>query len=891
MNSPRKLWIQAVDPGVAVAAKEMIFWAEWLNATTIALNPDFRFQMPCGLEEISWFLAVEIENKPYRIALFRQRNGLSFGSKNSNPHLQHWWALQISQLPVALPTLLRGKIQLIGFDENLNQVVETPILLGGILDFVYPTANLRDYGITWQNAVPTLRLWAPTALNVALKLWLPEAESEPKILPLTREADGSWFIEGQPEWESAQYRYLVTTYQPWAREYLTAEVTDPYAKSLTLDSKHSVLVDFSNPKHCPQIWEESPSPKLENPVEQVAYELHVRDFSIADDSVRVDYRGKYLAFTEDSDGTRHLKKLAAAGMTSIQLLPIGDFSSVIEDPAKQSSPDFQTLAKWGSDSASQQEMIAKFREFAPQNWGYDPWHPQAPEGSYALDPLQRVYECRAMIGALHAAGLRVILDQVYNHTAGARLDKTSVFDQIVPGYYFRIADGKLATSGCGPNFATERLMAQQYLVDSVRHWAKNYRVDGFRFDLMGLHSKANMLAVREALDQLTLAKDGVDGKAITIYGEGWNFGEVANDSRFIQARIGNLAGSGIGCFSDRLRDAVRGGSPFDVDPRAQGFGSGLMVADNGSGTNGSGIDQMKRMTYFQDLIQLGLAGNLYDFKFGSQHFGKVMSGEDFQYQGQLAAFAKEPVETISYVDCHDNETLFDALTLKLHPQTSMAERIRLNTLCLALATLGQSPTLWHAGVDILRSKSCDRNSYQSGDWFNRLDFTMTDNGFGAGLPVATDNFGSWEYLRSFLANPKLKPKSEQIFQAHQAALELLQIKRSSKLFSLGSAELIKTKLSFPVSNTWANVPGVIVMLLDDSLGPQVCAKYRSILTIFNATPRDLHQRLDGLKGRKYQLHEIQQRSQDPLLLQAQYFTPERIANVPTRCVAVFVEPW
>ena len=225
------------------------------------------------------------------------------------------------------------------------------------------------------------------------------------------------------------------------------------------------------------------------------------------------------------------------------------------------------------------------------NWGYDPWHFSAPEGSYAstaakADGGARVAEFRTMVGGLHRDGLRVVLDQVFNHTAASGQDAKSVLDRVVPGYYHRLnATGAVETSTCCQNIATEHQMAQKLMVDSVVLWARDYKVDGFRFDLMGHHSRENMLAVRAALDALTLKRDGVDGKSVYLYGEGWNFGEVANNARFTQATQGQLGGTQIGSFSDRLRDAVRGGGPFDEDPRKQGFGSGELTDPNGAPVN------------------------------------------------------------------------------------------------------------------------------------------------------------------------------------------------------------------------------------------------------------------------------------------------------------------
>ena len=273
-----------------------------------------------------------------------------------------------------------------------------------------------------------------------------------------------------------------------------------------------------------------------------------------------------------------------------------------------------------------------------------------------------------------------------------------------------------------------------------------------------------MLAVRAALDKLTLKRDGVDGKSVYVYGEGWNFGEVANNARFEQATQGQLGGTGIGTFSDRLRDAVRGGGPFDDDPRKQGFGSGESTDTNG--VPFAGYDPATSLKHDTDLVELGLAGNLRSFSLRLNENGSVVTGKDVDYNGQPAGYADQPDEVITYVDAHDNETLFDSLTYKLPVATSMSDRVRMNTLSLATTALSQTPSFWHAGADLLRSKSLDRNSYDSSDWFNTLDWTGADNGFGHGLPLKADNEAKWPIQKPLLANPALKPAAADVQTRH-----------------------------------------------------------------------------------------------------------------------------
>jgi pullulanase-type alpha-1,6-glucosidase len=641
----------------------------------------------------------------------------------------------------------------------------------------------------------------------------------------------------------------------------------------------------------PSLWSGTPAPTLSRGVDSTIYELQVRDFSISDPTVPAAHRGTYLAFADEGNGTKHLRELAQAGLNTVHLLPTFDIASIPEDPATQQKPACD-LKSFAPDSEEQQACVTAVADKDAFNWGYDPYHWLAPEGSYATqrDGLARVSEFRTMVGGLHKSGLRVVLDQVYNHTPAAGQAPTSVLDKVVPGYYQRLnANGGVENSTCCSNVATEHAMAEKIMVDSTVSWARNYRVDGFRFDLMGHHSKANMLNVRAALDELTLAKDGVDGKKIYLYGEGWNYGEVANDARFVQARQGNLGGTGIGTFSDRLRDAVRGGGPFDDDPRIQGFGSGAASDPNGAPANGSPAEQAKRLAHDTDLVQLGLAGNLRAFTFRSADTGSVVRGDAVDYNGAPAGYADQPDEVISYVDAHDNETLWDSLTYKLPASLPMSDRVRMNTLSLATTALSQTPSFWHAGADLLRSKSLDRNSYNSGDWFNTLDWTGADNGFGHGLPPKADNESKWPFMKPLLANPALKPSAADVGTASAQAADLLKLRFSTPLFRLGTADLIDQKVTFPLSGTPDAKPGVVVMRIDDTVGPNIDPSLRGVLVVFNTTGAAVTQQVPGLRGQSLSLSAIQNAGVDPVVKQTTWSSADGTVTVPGRTVAVLVQ--
>ncbi|MDQ0894574.1 pullulanase-type alpha-1,6-glucosidase [Agromyces ramosus] len=762
----------------------------------------------------------------------------------------------------------------------------TGVQVPGVLDDLYADALASTpLGASVTGLDSTVTLWAPTAQSVSLEAWPSGGTGDPTVIPAEFDpADGTWSVSGPSVGD--EYRWSVEVYAPTTGTIETNSVTDPYSVALTTNSARSVVVNLDDESLRPAQWEETPAPVVERPVDRAIYELHVRDFSITDETVPAEERGTYRAFTRDSAGTAQLEQLAEAGINTVHLLPTFDIATIEERRAAQATPACD-LASFGPASPEQQACLEPIRDLDGFNWGYDPFHFQAPEGSYAVDPNggARVAEFREMVGALHATGLQVVLDKVYNHTAQSGQGEKSVLDKVVPGYYQRLnAVGNVETSTCCQNVATEHEVAQKLMVDSVVLWAKAYKVDGFRFDLMGHHSKANMLAVRAALDELTIEEDGVDGSAVYLYGEGWNFGEVANNALFEQATQGQLGGTGIGTFNDRLRDGVHGGSPVDgASTFDQGFGTGL-----GTDPNGAPIDPADRTLGQQtDLVKLGLAGNLRGYEFTGSD-GIVKRGEQFDYNGSPAGYADEPDEVINYVDAHDNETLYDLSVFKLPTDTSMADRVRMNTLSLATVTLSQSPSFWHAGTELLRSKSLDRNSYNSGDWFNRIDWTGQESTFGSGLPSKADNEDKWPIMAPLLANPALKPGAADIAAAEASALDLLRVRNEVDLLQLGSAELIDEKVTFPNSGADAT-PGVIVMQIDDLVGDDVDPELEGALIVFNASPSAVTESVDGLAGRTFELADAQANGSDAVVKTTTWDAATGSVSVPARSVAVLVD--
>jgi pullulanase-type alpha-1,6-glucosidase len=523
----------------------------------------------------------------------------------------------------------------------------------------------------------------------------------------------------------------------------------------------------------------------------------------------------------------------------------------------------------------------------PFNWGYDPWHYTVPEGSYSTDPdgPARIREFREMVQGLDRIGLRVVMDVVYNHTNAAGQNDKSVLDRIVPGYYHRLnADGNIETSSCCQNTASEFNMMEKLLIDSVVTWAKQYKVDGFRFDLMGHHMKRNMVKLRQTLDALTLAQDGVDGKKIYLYGEGWNFGEVANNARGVQATQANMAGTGIGTFNDRIRDGVRGGGPFS-GIQEQGFLTGLYTDPNDI-NQGSPADQLARLLQQSDWVRTGIAGALKDYVL-EDRFGNEVPASQIDYNGQPAGYTADPQEVINYIEAHDNDTLFDAIAAKAPVDTPMDQRVRMQNLGMSILGFAQGVPFYHAGVELLRSKSMDRNSYNSGDWFNKIDWTHVDNNWGVGLPPAPDNQANWSIMRPLLANPALNPTPVDINQALAHFQETLAIRKSTRLLRLRTAQEVESHLRF--HNTGPDqIPGLIVYSISDIQGA-VDHQNAMVVVLLNARPDTVDVPLTVFPCRGLQLHPLQKQSADPVVRTASFTQSTCTFHVPGRTGAVFVK--
>ncbi|MFF3836789.1 pullulanase-type alpha-1,6-glucosidase [Streptomyces sp. NPDC001930] len=803
------------------------------------------------------------------------QTALTDAQKAKYPHLKEYPAFTVDPRDAdRARDSLRGQLIATQRAANGALLAATGVQTAGVLDDLYAKkATGAALGPVFHGGKVGLSVWAPTAQSVALEL-------DGRTVPMRRDdTSGVWSATGPRSWAGKPYRYVVKVWAPTVQKVVVNKVTDPYSTALTTDSARSLAVDLTDPKLAPAGWRGLKKPAAVPLRDAQIQELHIRDFSVADPTAKADHRGTYLAFTDKaSKGSKHLRELAASGTSYVHLLPAFDIGTIPEKKSDRTEPACD-LKVYAPDSEEQQACVAAAAAKDAYNWGYDPLHYTVPEGSYSTDPegTRRTVEFRQMVQALNGNGLRTVMDVVYNHTVAAGQSDKSVLDRIVPGYYQRLqADGTVATSTCCANTAPENAMMGKLVVDSLVTWAKDYKVDGFRFDLMGHHPKENILAVRKALDALTVEKDGVDGKAIILYGEGWNFGEIADDARFVQATQKNMAGTGIATFSDRARDAVRGGGPFDEDPGVQGFASGLFTDPNTSTANGTPEQQKARLLHYQDLIKVGLTGNLADYSF-TDTSGRTVKGSQVDYNGAPAGYAAAPGEALAYADAHDNETLYDALAFKLPAGTPAADRARMQVLAMATATLSQGPALSQAGSDLLRSKSLDRNSYDSGDWFNAIHWDCADgNGFGRGLPPAPDNKAKWGHGKPLLVNPALSVGCEQIDGASAAYRDLQKIRTTEPAFSLATAGQVQDALSFPLSGP-EETPGVITMRLGD------------LVVVFNASTGSATQQLPGLAGTSYALHPVQAAGADTVVKSASYEPGSGTFTVPARTVAVFTK--
>ncbi|WP_431289201.1 alpha-1,6-glucosidase domain-containing protein [Roseateles chitinivorans] len=866
--APQPVWLDARRlrwPGLTLVADEVVRWHHSMSGALTLV--DGRMS---GGDRSGTLRTVDATREPLSAETTAQAAYLGAGTE---------FALEAETDPAALQ---RGQAVITVEDAQGRVLRWSAAQTARALDAIYVAAGEEAaLGVTVAPKGAAFKLWAPTADRVELCAYDGSDSAARARLPLSRDdRTGIWGVDTartSAVRSGSYYRYLIELFVPGVGRVRNL-VTDPYSVSLSADSARSYVADLSEPRLQPRGWSTSRIPdRVTTPTDMVVYELHVRDFSRDDRSVPAAQRGKYLAFTQSgSAGMRHLRALSRAGLTDVHLLPVFDLATVPERGCL-----VPRVPQAAPDSDAQQAAVMAVADKDCFNWGYDPFHYSAPEGSFASDANDgavRVRELRAMVMGLHAAGLRVGMDVVYNHTTASGQHPHSVLDRIVPGYYQRLdALGRVERSTCCDNTATEHRMMGKLLVDSVVLWAREYKIASFRFDLMGHQPRAVM-------EQLQARLKRELGREVQLIGEGWNFGEVANGARFVQASQLSLNGTGIGTFSDRGRDAVRGGAAGDdaaTSARRPGFIVPAEPADTGN------VARREELLRQGDLLKLAMAGTLRGFELETVD-GRRVAGDKLPYGDQPAGYASVPAEVVNYVENHDNQTLFDALVLKLPRHTSADYRARTQAVALGINALSQGVAYFHAGGELLRSKSMDRNSYDSGDWFNRLDWTGRDNGFGAGLPPARDSGSDYALLRPLLADPAIKPGPAQIDWTRRVFLDQLRIRASTPLFRLADPEEIRRRLVF--HNTGPDQQaGVIVGRLDGA--GRTDAVFERVLYVVNAGAAEAALTLSAEAGFAWRLHPVQRAvgaADARVRTEARIDAAQGAFRVPARSVAVFV---
>ena len=767
------------------------------------------------------------------------------------------------------------QLVLVQEDDTGNVQNATTVQVAGAFDELFSGAqSVTDLGATVAGGKTTIKLWAPSAQKVRVCSYDSGSGKATAIEEATKdEATGVWTLSKTSDLSGKYYTFVVDVFVR-GTGLVRNRVTDPYSVSLTTDSKRSYITDLATANK-PDGWDDAtknPNPTLENQVDMSVYELHVRDFSANDSTVSDAYKGKYLAFTDPTtNGMKHLIALKNAGLTDVHLLPVFDIATVPETGCK--TPAISSESVGDSDIAK--KAITAIENEDCFNWGYDPYHYTAPEGSYATDPSDgavRIKEFRQMVMALHAQGLRVGMDVVYNHTHAAGQDAKSVLDRIVPGYYQRLSSsGTVTTDTCCSDTATENAMMAKLMTDSIKTWATQYKIDSFRFDLMGFQPRAVMENLKTAVNTAT-------GRNVFLIGEGWNYGVVANGARFEQASQLSMNGSGIGTFSDRGRDRIRGGNYNQT--RDQGFVTGYFYDQNDVASG----QTKESLMDFADVIRVAMAGSLRSYTFTDRLDNASANGTTVKYGSDPAGYVSEPQEVVNYYENHDNTTMWDAIVAKMPKATSLDDRVRAQSLAAAINSLSQGVAYFHAGSDILRSKSQTSDSFNSGDWFNRLDWTYTSNNYGVGTPIKADSAIAAMFLASDVYK-NYQPAGTQIAAARDVFRDFLAIRNSSTLFRMRTAADIQSRLKFYNTGS-AQEPTVIAAHLDGT--GYAGATYSDVVYVVNVD-KQAHSVVIGSEASKsYALHPVQAKSVDAVVKTSAYTSGTGTFTVPARTAAVFV---
>ena len=516
----------------------------------------------------------------------------------------------------------------------------------------YGSYPVRSGSLTEMEYAPsatTFTLWTPTADEVRLMIysdgWRGSFIASYAMMPAE---EGTWKMVVAQDLLGKYYTFHVKVKGKWL-----GETPGINAQAVGVNGQRAAIVDWKQTH--PEGWDNDRRPPLQSPADMIIYEMHHRDFSV-DEASGICHKGKYLALTEQgttnsfqlATGIDHLVEL---GVTHVHLLPSSDYASIDETRLDEN----------------------------PYNWGYDPRNYNVPDGSYATDPYQpetRIREFKQMVLALHRAGIRVVMDMVYNHTF---YTEESNFERTVPGYFYRrMKDGSWSNgSGCGNETASERPMMRKFMIDSVLYWIREYHIDGFRFDLMGLHDIDTMNAIRKAVDEVD--------SSVCLYGEGWTGGVPCYPASLLALKMNVARMPGIAAFSDELRDALCG-SVWEKEKG--GFLAGVPGAEQS--------------------VKFGIVGAIAhpQVKYRSVNYSHL-------------PWAAQPTQMIGYVSCHDGLCLADRLKAAL-PDVGFDELVRLDKLAQTVVLTSQGIPFLYAGEELMRDKQGVDNSYKSPDAINGI---------------------------------------------------------------------------------------------------------------------------------------------------------------------------
>ena len=563
---------------------------------------------------------------------------------------------------------------------------------------LYPVRSGSLTEMAYTPEATEFTLWAPTADEVNLMLYeTGDGGNALETISMKPAEEGTWFAKIEKDLIGKFYTFNVKVDGKWM-----GETPGINAQAVGVNGKRAAIINMDATD--PEGWAEDKRPELKSPADVIIYEMHHRDFSI-DPSSGIANKGKFIAMTEEgtkspqglATGIDHLKEL---GVTHVHILPSYDYASVDESKLEANK----------------------------YNWGYDPVNYNVPDGSYATDPYNpesRIREFKQMVQALHKAGIRVVLDVVYNHTFN--IDGSN-FERTVPGYFYRQReDGSYAdASACGNETASDRAMMRKYMVESVKHWINEYHIDGFRFDLMGIHDIETMNEIRKAANEID--------PTIFIYGEGWAAQAPQLPNEELAMKANTHAMPGIAAFSDEMRDGLRG--PFN---------------DNKQGAFLAGFPG------HEESIKFGIVGAI-------KH--PQVNNDSVNYS--KAPWAAEPTQMISYVSCHDDMCLVDRFNASL-PNTNIEEIARLDKLAQTAVFTSQGVPFIYAGEEVMRDKKGVHNSYQSPDSINAIDWNRKDK-----------NLNVFNYYKGLInlrkAHPAFRLGNAELVRKH---LEFLPVKGSN----------------------------------------------------------------------------------------------------------------